>query len=199
MNARQLFYANGAPSKSWECGACGQLYVGQALEGPGSSAKSAEQCCICLECGEPKPAKDKSLSGVRYTCMPCQNKLHERREQERFEKAEKVDQIGPDEMVCWGDEYARDLDTLLEYIDTSGADRPPFVWVCPGSPVLDLDADRIIENATDNAYEDFDSDSLVGIEEFTVATVAFYQANVKHLSYYPDYKRAIAVPPLEDD
>ena len=45
----------------------------------------------------------------------------------------------------------------------------------------------------DEAYEDFDCDEILGVDELKAAIEAFNLANKHHVSYVPDYTKAVII------
>jgi hypothetical protein len=56
-----------------------------------------------------------------------------------------------------------------------------------------LDCDDIIERATEDAYDDWDKSCLVGLAELAAAMAAFNEANKAHVTWTPDYTRAVVI------
>ena len=119
----------------------------------------------------------------------------DRREKRLFEKATKIKYSEYEgEGLYYGDSYYFDIDELLEdaeYSSEEGDDPPQYAWACTSHPVCDLSLGRIIDNATDDAYEDFDQMSLHGLDDLKKAIDTFNELNKNHLSYSVDFKRAI--------
>lgn len=183
MNAIELYHQDGKPTGVFYCSECRIVHRGKSL---------AEKCCapvMCCECGHPV--------GEKYyiTCNQCRDKKREAVERERFEKAEKLTdtECGP---VVHGDTYAASVEELLEMID--GEDRPEYFWTCNESPVCNLDARTIIGRYTEDAYEDFDPDTLKGIPEFEAACKAFNVANAGHVKWDVNYKACVLLPKIQE-
>ena len=178
MNATELFHADGRTAGVYYCAQCRHVHREKQL---------AEECCkphIC-ECGA-ECAKHWCI------CDECRSKKDIARELARFEKAEKVTEwSGP---VCepQGDRYARNIDELLELLEEDAT--PEYVWTCSARPVCQLDYDKIIEHATEDAYEEFESDSLDGDVELMAALDAFNAANREHVCWETDYTKALVLP-----
>jgi hypothetical protein len=115
----------------------------------------------------------------------------EQKDAERFQKAEKVLADNWTGRVFWSDEFYEDVDSFLDR--TEEENTPDFIWAVDESePVLQLDADYIVENDTeDRAYEDFSISDLSGFEEFQNAVQKFNEQNKDVIVFRPSYKVAI--------
>jgi len=81
---------------------------------------------------------------------------------------------------------------LIDYIDQEDdVSVPEYVWTCEERQIVGLDYDSIIEAATEDAYEDWSPDRLVGSEELKVALEKFNEANKGEVYYVPNFKRAL--------
>ncbi len=184
MNAFQLFNEKLEP-----CGvfACGKCRIVQRTE------EAARDCCDyrCPDCQQP--------NGKAYVsrCDKCQRVIWDResaaKEAARFEKAEKLTEqqwAGP---VAFPDDdrYFRDLGEMHD--DMADDELPEYVWACDARPVCALDYDDIIENATQEAYEDFDPGSLDGEAELKAALAAFNEANKDNIVFEPNFKKAVVL------
>ncbi len=113
-------------------------------------------------------------------CEACDRKIRAKRERELFEKAENINlsEFDP-EYVEWSDYTSTDdfYWAMVELVG-DGDDPPDYVWCCKASPVVHLDLERVIENAEQDPYEDFDYRELNGLPELKQALEAFNQANV---------------------
>jgi len=117
----------------------------------------------------------------------------ERRDAERFEKAEKLNSW--DGGVFYGDEYHSSIEDLISNLATGDEDDsfPKYVWAAEGRQVVDgLTVSDVTENAIcNNGWEDMDSDDLNGGAELQAALDKFVEANASVISYQPDYTKAI--------
>jgi len=177
MNAQELFLSDGKAAGVFFCGSCKTVHDAKG---------TAESCCepyICSECGE--------LSGRKYytICNKCQSEKTAAAEKELFDNAEKI--TGSDNPIFNGDDFYMSMADLLD--DLQEDEFPEYVWATNPEHFVKLDADSIIESVQDDAYDDFDIGDLCGVEEFQDAVAAFNSANHHHISYLPDYTRAIIV------
>lgn len=177
MNAVELYLADGRTSGAFYCGKCRIIHREKQL---------ADECCqarICV-CG---------AECERYytKCPKCVQGEREFREHARFEKAEKLTETewnGPVVMPD-SDQYFASVSDMLDEVDSD--DLPEYVWTCTERPVCELEIGRIIENATDDAYEDFESDSLLGQKELKTALDAFNEANKGNVVWEADHKLVV--------
>lgn len=182
MNAIELFHQDGKSAGVFYCVKCRIVRATQ---------EAAETCCnnyLCRHCG-----KD---TGSRswLACDDCRSAENIRMEKERFEKAEKVTQWdGPVYREGFGyrDGFAADLEDLLD--DVEPDEMPEYVWTCDTHPAVLLDYDSIIENATQEAHEDFDPATLGGEAELKAALDKFNEANSAELNWEPNFKRALLI------
>lgn len=116
----------------------------------------------------------------------------------RFEKAEKISKESYTGWVyCEGAGYnegyfesIQDFEDWLENDNDEGLDVE-YVWACNEHPCLNINASDIIGGGTQEAYEDFDSSDLEGVEEFKNAVEKFMKLNEGLVSYTPDYSKVI--------
>jgi hypothetical protein len=71
------------------------------------------------------------------------------------------------------------------------AEKPKYVWACQENHFAVADVSDITERIADNGYEDFDSETLDGLDELKAAIEKFNEANKDVVSYEPDYGIAI--------
>lgn len=183
MNAIELFHQDLKPAGVFYCGECRIVAKSKQL---------ADLCCAGYKC---------DLCGVEcgrtwLRCEPCRQKEEIRRESERFTKAEKVTQWdGPvfsDGHGC-SDGYFSSVDDLRDWFDGEGEPLPEYVWTCSVKPVVDLNYESIVENATQEAYDGFDPDMLVGAEELKSALETFNTLNKETVNWTPNMKRALVL------
>lgn len=193
MNATELFHANGKSCGIYHCGQCRAVY---ALQG------QAEMCCapsVCSACGKE--------TGRRYytICSPCEAEKWAQKERERFERAEKVpawDGWIFSEGLGYQDGFFEDWDDFNEWLASEFEpedfedNTPDYFWTCDSSPCCHLDYGSIIENATQDAYEDWEAGRLSGQEELKAAIDAFNEANKGEIGWAPNYKRALVLGPV---
>lgn len=115
------------------------------------------------------------------------------RERKRFEKAEKIPAAEWNGPVYWNDNYYSDVDDFLDQMaDEEFFEDVKYVWACDDvRPACQLDLDSIIESATEDAYEDFETDDLTGLEDLEKAIETFNKLNEKPETWYSNEKIAI--------
>lgn len=193
MNAIELFHADGKTAGIYHCEKCRIVKRTKA---------EADQCCApvkCADCGSENVPK-------YYTvCDACRHKKEADREAERFAKAEKVTEWSGaiySDGRGWNEGFFANVEDLEDWLaceeedDGSQPDRPEYVWTCDDKPFCQLDYDHIIENAIQEAYEDWEPDSITGADALKAAIEAFNEANKEHVSWEPNYKRALLLLPL---
>lgn len=130
----------------------------------------------------------------KYACSIYSRKC----EAERFERAEKIAAADYNGWVICGDDYYPSVSEYLDYIESENYDLgeedekvlpEEYVWACAGTPCCQINLDHIIENATDEAHEDYNGP--MGVKELQKAVDEFNKLNEDDLSYTPDYKKAI--------
>jgi hypothetical protein len=191
MNAIELFHADGKPCGIYHCEKCRVVHREKQL---------ADECCLprICDCGAECPQC--------YTvCDDCRRKKEREREAERFAKAEKVTEWNGaiySDGRGWNEGFFANVEDLEDWLaceeedDGSQPDRPEYVWTCDDKPFCQLEYDHIIENATQEAYEDWDAGNISGEKELKAAIEAFNEANKEHVSWEPNMKRALLLPPL---
>jgi hypothetical protein len=171
----------------WACGECGFI---------SSNEEMAKKCCSCLTCGT---KLDRSRG---YTnCDSCREKERAKSEEERFQKAEKLESWDGWvylEGAGYNEGYFRSLGELVDFLEDDEREVwPEYIFICKEQPFPGADIDSIIENVTCEMYEDA-ADNLNGLEELEKAINAFNEANKNMITYYPDYKRMVKVPKKEN-
>lgn len=173
------------------CGACKIVARTQA---------EAEKCCVPRKC-----ACGAECEPHWTACKTCRDAADVKREADRFAKAEKVASFdGPvySEGHGYQDGY---FDSMADFLDwwesdtDEGAVRPAYVWACDRSPCCRLDYDRIIEDATNDAHENFDAGSLTGDEALKAALDKFNELNRGYENWTPNHKLAVLVPAEKPD
>lgn len=177
MTAIELFLASGKPAGVWFCEKCRTVAPSKLI---------ADRCCNnyqCSTCG-----KD---TGSRswLVCEPCRIAAEESKERERFEKAEKLTVW--DGWVFHGDEFYESVEAMLELLDEMP--HPEYVWAAKEIHFVQADLDDILDRMTDDAYEDFDPETLDGLDELNAALEKFNEVNAKVCSYAPDYAKAVLI------
>jgi len=130
------------------------------------------------------------------------------REQNRrkYEKATKVlekDYAGPvySEKISWYNEGY--FESLTDFYDTVNAQKeeteennetfikPTYVWACKEKPSCYIHLSDVLENASQDAHEDFDTNDLQGLAELSAAIDKFNKLNEDNVTYYPDYSKVV--------
>ena len=179
LNAVELFHQDGRPANVFYCGKCRTVSTGR---------NHAEQCCqnyLCTKCG--------GETGGRawLVCEPCRRAQDEAREAQRFEQAEKVTEwSGP---VYVNDHYYRNLEEYFDYANEEGWDAR-YVWTCDEVHFVKACISDITGNMEGEAYEDWDPETLNGLEDLKAALDKFNEANVGQVSWTPNYNRALLLP-----
>lgn len=185
MNAMELFKANGESVERWYCGKCGVINI---------SKDHAEACCDFRTCKCGKKVEEKYY----LECKSCRIESSIAKEKERFDKAEKLtDYDGPVflEGFPHNNGYAESLSEMIElWEDNEDEPFPEYVWACDENQFVQVSVADITERFCDDAYEDWEPNSLDGLEELKVALQKFCDANVKQVAWDADYKRAVIVP-----
>jgi hypothetical protein len=186
MEAIELVSEDGKHS-IWMCSACKQL---------SSDRPWAEKHCYCPVCKKPTDWRK-----GRLECNDCDREKSSRRDRERLEKAEKLEDW--DGWVWDENRYYSDLDEYVDHLagDREPEDWPEWVYVADQRPFPEIDVDRVFENAFDDwDWEEFDADKdLKGVVELRAAVDKFNEANKGCVSYMGDWTRAVRVPPPPPD
>ena len=176
---------------AWACGKC--RYV--AL-----SEEHARSCCATLQCPCGKTIERKHWK----VCRDCENARYteeqERKENEAFEKAEKVqakDWDGP--VVLNGDRFFSCVEDLLDDLD--GEDDPKYVWACR-KVGLGFDADDVINNALESQehHEDARDSITHGDVEELQALLTTWATKQRVETWWEDRTKAVILnlPQVED-
>jgi hypothetical protein len=187
MHPTELFNPDHTSAELYRCGKCQVVH---------HNLLHAEECCgtyKCRECG--------TDTGGRHTllCQACQAEKERRLEAHRFERAEKITTWDGWVHLPNTGRFAPNLQDLLGYLPPNYV-HPTYVWTCTGEQFAHVSLDQIIEQMSDNAYEDFQFADLKGVPELIAALEAFNEANKDNPTgriYHPDYTRALLVPPAE--
>ena len=184
MNATELYLKEGKSAGVFYCEKCRNVAGSQHL---------AEQCCknyLCSKCG-----KD---TGSRswLVCDACRAADEVAKERARFEKAEKLSAW---DGLVYLEGTGRDgfSDSLSDFYDNwaddhdEGGELPKYVWACKANHFVNAAVSDITERMCDYAYEDFDPETLDGLDELKSALQKFNEANAAVCSYGPDYSKAI--------
>lgn len=184
MNATELYLKDGKSAGIFYCEKCRCVAGSQVL---------AEQCCkdyLCSKCG--KDVGSRSW----LVCDACRAADEIAKEHERFEKAEKL--------TTWdGWVYLEGIgsegfsQSLSDFYDNwadehdEGGELPKYVWACKVNHFVNADVSDITDRMADEAYEDWDADTLDGLDELKAALAKFNEVNAAVCSYQPDYSKAI--------
>lgn len=186
MNAKELFKRVGKEEvvfetvSRWFCGKCGVIHKEQT---------AAEQCCkpVLCKCGVEVEEK------YWLVCKTCRSEQEKKKEQERFDRAEKLtDWDGPvysDDL----DEFYQDLEAFYDDLSNSDCDldQVKYVFPCDKVPVVLLDSARILENSLEEAYEGFELSDLSGLDELEAAIDLFNERNENTVNWEPNYKKVV--------
>jgi hypothetical protein len=182
MTASELFHADGKPTGVFYCGKCRIVHRDRIM---------ADNCCVPYRC----KYCDVEVDKYRLVCAACCRKQDIAKEAARFEKAEKLTAWDGPVVMPDSDRYFSDVG---DYLDQTEWDEEQteceYLWTCHAKPVCHLDYDTIIENATQEPYEDFDPESLRGRKDLEVALAVFNELNKGNVCWTPDYKVALLLP-----
>ena len=90
-----------------------------------------------------------------------------------------------------GNDFYESVEDMLDMLDGDGRESPEYVWSCKPDYFVKADVGDITEQMADRAYEDWDPETLNGLDELKVALDRFNEANKHVCSYSPDYSKAI--------
>lgn len=189
MNAKELFHQDGKTAGVYYCGEC--RIVAKTRE-------QADECCApykCAYCGCAVPRKN-----YRTACADCIAANDEKKERERFEKAEKVEEWeGPVfcDAASYNEGFFPSLGELFDYFgceanfDENGSEGiPAYVWTCRVIPFVSYDVGSIKESL--EGYEDWEGDTD-GDDELQAALDAWAEKNKGRVRWEPDYSRAVVL------
>jgi hypothetical protein len=186
MNATELFHKDGKSANVFYCGKCRNVAASQS---------TAEQCCnnyICTRCG------NDTGSRCWIVCDECRSKEDAEKERARFEKSEKLT-TWDGWVFCEGTGNDGFSESLSDFYDNwsdehdEGGTLPEYVWACTENYFVNASLDDITERLAGDAYEDWDPDTLKGLDELRSALQKFNEANADVCSYHPDYTKAILI------
>lgn len=164
----------------WFCGKCGVIH---------KEKSGAEACCKPALCSCGVEIQEKYY----FTCKNCRSEQEKKKEQERFDKAEKLtDWDGPVYSDDW-DEYYECLDYFYDDLANGGhdIDEVKYIYLCNTVPTVLLSCCEILENATQEVYEDFEMSDLVGVDDLEKAIEVFNERNKSIVNWEPDYKKVV--------
>ncbi len=126
---------------------------------------------------------------------------HQKKDKEKFDKAEKIpaaEWYGPVylEGTGWHEDYSSSVDDFLDWLADDNENNEteqwhPYVWACDSFPTCHLDLDDIINNATEEAHENFEIHQLKGVEELREAIDKFNELNKEEVSWMPNFHKVI--------
>ena len=184
MNAIELFHKDGVATGIFYCRDCRTVHRSKEL---------ANACCVptkCKHCGKQSDRKHWLI------CTPCEAIEREAKEVERFTNASKVTEWGGwvfSEGIGHQDGYFADVDMLIDYCVGEGIEVPKYAWTCVANHFVNASVEDITSRM-DDAYEDFDPESLKGLPELEAALDRFNEMNHDAVSYTPDYNVALLLP-----
>jgi len=179
MNEKPLVKQDDTEIVAWYCGKCG---IVTDTEG------KAAQCCkpyACSHCGRKTPR-------YRLICSSCSHDIRNKKERERFEKAEKI--LAADygeEPVFYDDACVMGgIESVIESCEDDGIDPPRYVWAT-SSRYFKLDLDDLLESALERFQEDADEryyteHDLVGIDALRAAVAVFNEQQGGLRLYFED-------------
>lgn len=182
MNATELYHQDGRPSGVWFCGEC---------RGVSAAKEQADKCCEIPRCPDCGKAVDRKYW---LRCTDCERVNEAKKEAARFEKAEqRTEWDGWVYREGTGREGFHESisDFLEDWECRDDATKPAYVWACKKVHFAAANISDITERIADNAYEDFSTDDLHGLDDLEAAIARFNEANKDVVSYEPDYGIAI--------
>lgn len=197
MDAKELLKPDGKPSGVFMCSRCRLVYSG---------VESAERCCCCTFCGEEVVRKE-GQARCHYH-QACWDKDIGDRYKAQLDKAEEIPNYDGWVFCEHGgpkDGYAESLQEMVEWWDDQIAegdveaeDYPEFVFACTEHPPRKIDSGDLIDMLADGGYDDMADDIELpeGLDEMLKK---FNELNAHLVSYDPDHKRKVKMPPLEFD
>jgi hypothetical protein len=188
----------------YACSRCGVFFPCQGFKKHERvySYEQAQAHCMtaCTQCSGPI---DKCYF---LLCRACQSKNEDKKEETRFDKAQKltVEQYEHD-VLHWegyvgdmGDGYFSELEVLIDYCEQEGCDVPEYVWACEPHD-FQLHAESIIEQELErqdmyeDAYDHIGSKAMANLQAYFDVWVG----EVKLRSWGVDYSRAILLHAVE--
>lgn len=173
------------------CGGCGRVYL------PNDSFPP--RCCYreCEDCDTPMDPKRGWT-----VCDPCREARRAARETENLAKAMRIaeaDYTGPVYYDgAWNDGHLRDVDEFRDWWETEheeGAALPADVWACTAQKIRLPDASEIVEEATQDKYENAYDDVIGGDVEALQAAIDAFNAGITAESWEVDYSRLVILSP----
>ncbi|MBS1903489.1 MAG: hypothetical protein JSS75_07295 [Bacteroidetes bacterium] len=145
----------------------------------------ADKCCTCQTCG---------IESNKLECDSCVTKRLAATEQKHFDSAKKISTEQYTGGIIYCDDFYASVDDLFDQLENDDVEKsewPEWVYGCTERPVLRLNVDDIIDNGTQEAYEDFDTSDLRGVDDFRNAVKAFVDANASVIMWEPDYRTVV--------
>lgn len=126
-----------------------------------------------------------------------------RMERNYFDKATKVDAVTYEGWVFWTnrgpqDGFFHSVEDLRNYCSSSGEDLPEFVWACT-KETFRLDADRILDDATEDHHDDARSEISASEEARLQAFLDEWSAAQNIVSWHDDRSRAVMLKPCPNE
>jgi hypothetical protein len=190
MNPVRLLLETGEPTNYYMCGKCRHLKADLAI---------TTQCCapVICSCGE-------TIADKYYlSCMACRKAASDLKERGRFEKAKRVherEHYGPvcADVIGYNEGFFENVEALREYIfeDHDTVYDIPYAWAVKETPVYNLSTHSVLEPFEENAYEDFDSYSVTGLDELKKALDIFNEQNKGFRNWDIDYSTAVLLEPM---
>jgi hypothetical protein len=184
MNATELYLKDGRSAGVFYCEKCKIVH---------RTTAEADQCCMpyhCKGCG-------KETQRYVNICSACFNKQQDKKEAERFAKAAKItkwDGWVYVEGLGYQNGYFQSVEDLIDYLtDEEDGNYPQYAWTCSANHFVNAEISDITERIGDNAYEDFNTEDLNGLQELKAAIAKFNDANKDAVSYTPDYTTAVLI------
>jgi hypothetical protein len=155
-----------------------------------ASREAAERCCNrkCEDC-------EKRVERKHYVvCNDCGRKRDALREQERFDKAQKIPISNYDGWLCWRGEQFADEGALADHCTENDLEWPKWVWACKKIE-FKIDVDTILEHALQDHYEDARDSIPQAAEDKLQAILDEWCAGQGIESWQEDNSRAVILEP----
>jgi len=163
----------------WACPECKAI-----VQGIENESFARTHCVrICEDCN-----KEMRNSGW-LACASCRGKRESLEEQNRFEKATKVDWKDYDGYVYCplNDTFSASVEEFLEDFDDLA---PSYIWACTPEE-FKIDASNVLEQALSNHYEDARDNISDKEYEILQNFLDEWAAKQRIESWHPDYTRAV--------
>lgn len=190
MNVKELVFRGEDETKLFACGKCGACYSPKCDGGTDGARAKAEQCCgpkLC-QCGN-------ELDGYWTKCADCRAAEAHAKERETLRKADVIGMCDyHDPVYCngalgdWEDGYSSSVGALIDAYEDEDEPLPAYCHPCTPQ-YLRLDAESILESATDDMHEDA-ADQIVGADE-VFAFCKSWNKKQTCATWYPDNTRVI--------